>query len=91
MPPVYLDGVRLPEEGVRFVVKAMGDLNETCPQCGGLAIQVKSIFLDSTEGSPVVLTWCSTCGACARLTQDYPEVWQRRILGIVQSKLRLSS
>ena len=80
MPPVYLDRIKLEGDYTRFLVNAMGSLTETCSKCGGTLLQITSIFLQSREDSAEVCTWCNTCGNYARLTQEYPASWHRRIL-----------
>jgi 5-methylcytosine-specific restriction endonuclease McrA len=85
MPPVYLDSIKLEEDCTRLVVNAMGSLSETCSKCGGSLLHVRSIFLHSREDSAVIWTWCNTCGNYARLTQEYPASWRRRILKKVGS------
>lgn len=88
MPPVYLDRIKLEEDSIRLVVNAMGSLSETCSKCSGSLLQVRSIFLQSRDDSAVVYTWCNTCGNYARLIQEYPASWRRRILKKVGSQER---
>ncbi|MGO9568845.1 MAG: hypothetical protein ACLP5H_15020 [Desulfomonilaceae bacterium] len=91
MPPVYLDGIQLQDECVRIVITAMGTLNETCADCGGSMIEVKSIALHSSQSPTTFLTWCATCGTYSRLIQEFPVEWRRRILAKVGINLRLAS
>ncbi len=91
MPPVYLDGIQLHHDCARLVVSAMGTLNETCADCGGSMIEVKSIALHSSESPATFLTWCATCGTYSRLNQEFPGEWHRRLLANVETNLRLAS
>ena len=91
MPPVYLDGIQLHDDCVRIVITAMGILNETCGDCGGSIIEVKSIALHSSESPTTFLTWCATCGTYSRMSQEFPVEWHRRLLAKVGSRLRLAN
>jgi len=89
MPPVYLDGIQLHHCHARLVVDAMGTLNETCADCGGSMIEVKSIAIHSSESPITFLTWCATCGVYSRLNEEFPLQWYRRLLAKVGRNLRL--
>ncbi|MGO9116968.1 MAG: hypothetical protein ACLQPD_05085 [Desulfomonilaceae bacterium] len=89
MPPVYFDGIQLRQRFAKFVLNAMGSLNETCTKCGGSIIEIKSIAIHSSESPITVLTWCATCGIYSRLSQHYPLEWHRRFLAKVGTNLRL--
>ena len=80
MPPVYFDGIQLNHHHAQIVVNAMGSLNETCVDCGGSMIEVKSIAIRSIESPITFLTWCATCGTYSRLSQEFPLEWHRRLL-----------
>lgn len=88
MPTAYLDRIKLEGDCIRLLIKALGSLTETCWECGGSLLQTRSIFLQSREDSAVVCTWCNTCGNYARLAQEYPASWRRRILEKVRSEDR---
>ncbi len=90
MPPVSFDGIQLHHHHARLVVNAMGTLNETCADCGGSMIEVKSIAIHSSESPITFLTWCATCGAYSRLNQEFPLEWYRRLLANVGTNLRLA-
>ncbi len=83
MPPVYFDGIKLDYDCARLVITALGTFNETCANCGGSMIEVKSIILHSSESPATFLTWCSTCGSYDRLSQEFPVEWHRRLLAKV--------
>lgn len=84
MPAVYLDGVELESDFMRLVIQAIGNLSETCRQCGGSMLHVRTIFLHSSDEPPVFCTWCRTCGYYDRLSQDYPTAWRHRLLSKVR-------
>ncbi len=83
MPPVYFDGIQLDYDCARLVITALGTFNETCVNCGGSMIEVKSIILHSSESPATFLTWCSTCGSYDRLSEQFPVEWHRRLLAKV--------
>ena len=91
MPPVYFDGIRLRRNYAKLVLTAMGSLNETCAECGGSMIEIKSISIHSSENPITFLTWCVTCGTYSRLSQHFPPEWRRRFLADVGTNLRLAS
>jgi hypothetical protein len=88
VPPVYYDGIQLRHDCAKLVLNAMGSLNETCVECGGSMIEIKSIAIHSSEKPITFLTWCATCGNYGRLTQQFPLEWRRRFLAIVGTDLR---
>jgi hypothetical protein len=79
MPPVFLNGVRIPEESTRAFINAVGPLNETCVHCGGSVIETKSVVI-SSQPDPVFRIWCATCGRYGDLRHELPGQWYRKLV-----------
>jgi hypothetical protein len=88
MPPVYFDVIQLRHHYAKLVLNVMGALNETCEDCGGSMIEVKSIAINSRESPITFLTWCATCGTYSRLSQQFPPEWRHRLLAKIGTNLR---
>jgi hypothetical protein len=72
MPPVFLHGVRIPDECTRILVNTIGPLNETCVHCGGSVLQIKSVKINSLPNL-LFRIWCATtCGRYADLSYELP-------------------
>lgn len=79
MPPVFLDGIRLPKDQVKLLMNLLGELDETCELCGGSVIEIRSVVLRSDESPAKFFTWCSTCGSFSQFRQQVSENWVKRI------------
>ena len=79
MPPVFLNGVRIPEESTRALINAMGPLNAICAHCGGSVIETRSVKINS-QPNPLFRIWCATCGRSADLSYELPYQWYRDLV-----------
>ena len=79
MPPVFLNGGRIPEEFTRALINAIGPLNEICEHCGGSVIETKSVIM-SSQPNPVFRIWCATCGRYGDISYELPREWYRNLV-----------
>lgn len=90
MPPVFLNGVRIPDESTKVLINTIGPLNETCVHCGGTVLKIKSVKIDS-QPCPLFRIWCATCGGFADLSYELPRRWFRHLVRTLEKQiLRLS-
>ena len=86
MPPVFLHGVRIPEESTRILINTVGPLNETCVHCGGSVLQIKSVKINS-QPNLLFRIWCATCGTYGDLSYELPYQWYRDLVHALEKQI----
>ncbi len=79
MPPVFLNGIRIPEESTRILINSIGPLTETCEHCGGSVLQIDSVKITS-QPNPLFRIWCATCGRYSDMSYEVPYQWYRKLV-----------
>jgi hypothetical protein len=87
MPPVFLNGIRIPEESTRSLINAIGPLNVICRHCGGSVIETKSVTMIS-QRNPVFRIWCVTCGRYGSITYRLPREWYRNLVDKLEIQIQ---
>jgi hypothetical protein len=87
IPPVYLNGVRVPEETSRALMNSMGPLHGICDYCGGSVVEIKSVIIGA-KPTPVFRIWCSTCGRYGDVVHEFPPDWYKRILRALELQVQ---
>jgi hypothetical protein len=87
MPPVFLNGVRIPEELTSAFINALGPFNEICFHCGGSMVEIKSVKINS-HSNPLFRVWCTTCGRYGDVGYDLPRPWYRNLVHNLEIRIQ---